>query len=68
MGEGLSRIFADSTWGEEMGAKGPAWVKANRDYVRIADRVERLFSTLLRAKGSKATPAHLGEAGRQPAE
>ncbi len=47
MGEGISRILADPQWGEEMGAKGPAWVKANRDYVRLAERVERLFSSLL---------------------
>jgi glycosyltransferase involved in cell wall biosynthesis len=46
-GEALSRILADRTWAEEMGARGPGWVKANRDYARLADRVERLFGSLV---------------------
>jgi glycosyltransferase involved in cell wall biosynthesis len=50
MGEGVSRILADPQWGEEMGAKGPAWIKENRDYVRLAEQVERLFAMLLRER------------------
>ena len=66
MGEGLSRILADRKWGEEMGARGPGWVKANRDYARLADRVERLFVSLLHAERGKN--AYASEAARQPAE
>jgi len=68
MGEGLSRILADPEWGEEMGARGPAWVKANRDYVRLADRVERLFATALEARWPRRYSRHLAEAMHHPAE
>jgi glycosyltransferase involved in cell wall biosynthesis len=46
-GEALARILADKDWAEEMGARGPAWVKANRDYASLADRVERLYARVL---------------------
>jgi len=67
MGEGISRILADNKWGEEMGARGPAWIRANRDYVHLADRVERLFASLLRLQ-KEAEMAEFGPASRQPAE
>ena len=68
MGEGLSRILADPEWGEEMGARGPGWVKANRDYVGLADRVERLFSSLLEARRPRRQSRDLAAAVRHPAE
>lgn len=49
-GEALSRVLDDRDWAEEMGARGPGWVKANRDYSRLADRVERLFASLLHTR------------------
>ena len=61
IGEGISRILADPQWGEEMGAKGPAWVRANRDYVLLAKRVERLFLSLLESRrpaSSRRLPGH----------
>ena len=65
MGEGIARILADRGWAEEMGARGPGWVKANRDYVQLAGRVERLFASLLRQEPA-AEP--LAEPSRHPAE
>lgn len=50
MGEAAARLLADRDWAEEMAAKGPAWVKANRDYARLADRVETLYARLLRQR------------------
>lgn len=66
MGEGISRILADREWAEEMGARGPAWIKANRDYRTLADRVERVFSAMLR----KVAPRHAGKPAQtlHPAE
>jgi glycosyltransferase involved in cell wall biosynthesis len=61
-GEAIARILADREWAEEMGAKGPAWVKANRDYASLADRVERLYARMLEQ------PAVEVEATPQPAE
>jgi glycosyltransferase involved in cell wall biosynthesis len=51
-GEAIARILADREWAEEMGARGPAWVKANRDYSSLADRVERLYAGLLSEQAS----------------
>jgi glycosyltransferase involved in cell wall biosynthesis len=65
LGEALARILDDREWAEEMGARGPAWVKANRDYARLADRVERLFGSLLR---HEPAGQQLGEPSRHPAE
>ena len=56
-GEALSRMLADRKWAEEMGARGPAWVKANRDYARLADRVERLFASLIAARPNESSRA-----------
>lgn len=64
-GEALSRILADRAWAEEMGARGPDWVKANRDYVRLADRVEKLFGSLL--EQPRRTARSHGAARQQPA-
>jgi len=64
IGEGISRILADPEWGEEMGARGPAWVKANRDYASLADRVERLFSSLLTPRRANSTDKKMAQ---QPA-
>lgn len=47
-GEAIARILADREWAEEMGARGPAWVRANRDYRALATRVERLYEGLMR--------------------
>lgn len=47
MAEGVARLFDDPEKAEAMGAKGPAWVKANRDYARLADAVERIYVDLL---------------------
>ncbi|MBX3531523.1 MAG: glycosyltransferase [Rhizobiaceae bacterium] len=63
MGEAAARLLADREWAEEMGAKGPAWVKANRDYARLADRVERLYAGVLERQSTSAI-----EAASQPAE
>lgn len=41
--EGVARLFADPQKAEAMGARGPAWVRANRDYRHLADTVERLY-------------------------
>ncbi len=59
-GEAIARLLADRDWAEEMGARGPAWVKANRDYARLADRVDRLYAGLMRES--------VVEAAVQPAE
>lgn len=62
MGEAAARLLSDPEWAEEMGAKGPAWVAANRDYRSLADRVERIYAKLLSAEATDAT-----EPARQPA-
>jgi len=76
-GEAIARLLADREWAEEMGARGPAWVKANRDYARIADRVESLFASLLRKAPATETRVDtragphvrpLAEPSRHPAE
>lgn len=54
LGEAMTRILDDPEWAEEMGARGPAWVKANRDYARLADRVEALFGSLVRQRSQAA--------------
>jgi glycosyltransferase involved in cell wall biosynthesis len=41
--EGVARLFADPQKAEAMGARGPAWVRENRDYRHLADTVERLY-------------------------
>ncbi len=41
--EGVARLFTDPQKAEAMGARGPAWVRANRDYRHLADTVERLY-------------------------
>jgi glycosyltransferase involved in cell wall biosynthesis len=53
-GEAIARILADREWAEEMGARGPAWVKANRDYGSLADRVERLYAGVIAARSAHA--------------
>ena len=63
-GEALSRMLADRAWAEEMGARGPDWVKANRDYVRLADRVEKLFGSML--EQPRRTARGHGAAHQQP--
>lgn len=45
--EGVARLFDNPEKAEAMGAKGPAWVKANRDYARLADKVEQIYLGLL---------------------
>jgi hypothetical protein len=30
-----------------MGAKGPPWIKANREYAHLADTVEEIYAGLL---------------------
>lgn len=45
--EGVARLFDDPEKAEAMGARGPAWVKANRDYARLADTVEQIYLRLL---------------------
>ena len=47
MAEGIARLFDDPEKAEAMGARGPAWVKANRDYARLADTVEQVYADLL---------------------
>ncbi|MET3792389.1 glycosyltransferase [Aquamicrobium terrae] len=47
MAEGVARLFADPQKAEAMGARGPAWVKANRDYTHLADVVEQIYMDLL---------------------
>ena len=48
--EGVARLFDDPGRAEAMGARGPAWVKANRDYARLADTVEQLYATMLASR------------------
>lgn len=67
IGEGVSRILADPEWGEEMGARGPAWVKANRDYVSLADRVERLFSSLMKPRPANGADREMARPAQHPA-
>lgn len=50
MAEGIARLFDNPQKAETMGAKGPAWVKANRDYAHLADAVEQVYVDLLRQK------------------
>ncbi|TPL90906.1 glycosyltransferase family 4 protein [Mesorhizobium sp. B2-3-13] len=45
--EGVARLFDDPDKARTMAAKGPVWVKANRDYARLADEVERVYTSLL---------------------
>ena len=47
MAEGVARLFDDAAKAEAMGARGPAWIKANRDYAHLADTVERIYLDLL---------------------
>ena len=47
MAEGVARLFDQPEKAEMMGAKGPVWVKANRDYASLADAVERVYLNLL---------------------
>ncbi len=56
-GEAIARLLADREWAEEMGAQGPAWVKANRDYRSLAARVERLYAMLLAERAAEAVDA-----------
>jgi glycosyltransferase involved in cell wall biosynthesis len=65
IGQAVARLLSDPQWAEEMGARGPLWVKANRDYARLADRVERLFGQLL--EPPVQSPRGLA-VSRQPAE
>lgn len=51
MGEGAARLFADPVKAETMGARGAAWVKANRDYAAIADDVEDLLAAVVSGNG-----------------
>lgn len=66
MGEALARILADPLWAKEMGARGPGWVKANRDYAHLAGVIERLYGSLVARRG-KARNERLAEAV-EPAE
>jgi glycosyltransferase involved in cell wall biosynthesis len=50
MAEAVARLFDEPDKAEAMGAKGPAWVRLNRDYARLADEVERVYTTLLGAQ------------------
>lgn len=63
MGEAAARLLSDPEWAEEMAAGGPAWVRANRDYASLADRVERLYAGLLESREPARLAAH-----PQPAE
>lgn len=63
IGQAVARLLADPAWAAEMGARGPQWVKANRDYARLADRVERLFARLMEPRGQSRAAV-----SRQPAE
>ena len=47
MAQGVARLFDDPEKAEAMGARGPAWVKANRDYASLADQVEKVYRDLL---------------------
>jgi len=47
MAEGVARLFDDPEQAEAMGARGPLWVKANRDYAHLADLVEAVYADLL---------------------
>lgn len=47
MAEGVARLFEEPEKAEVMGARGPAWIKANRDYAHLADTVERIYLDLL---------------------
>ncbi|MET3662912.1 glycosyltransferase [Aquamicrobium ahrensii] len=53
--EGVARLFADPQKAEAMGARGPAWVKANRDYRHLADVVEQIYIDSLDKRRSPAT-------------
>lgn len=56
MAEGVARLFDDPEKAEAMGAKGPAWIKAHRDYAHLADTVEQVYLDLL-AKRRQARPS-----------
>lgn len=47
MAQGVARMFDDPAKAEAMGARGPAWVKAHRDYASLADEVEKVYRDLL---------------------
>lgn len=47
--EGVARLFDDAGKAEAMGARGPAWIRANRDYAHLADIVEQVYVDLLAA-------------------
>jgi hypothetical protein len=44
-----------------MGAKGPAWVRANRDYVLLSKRVERLFASVLEPRWPGRAPKKMAQ-------
>ncbi|MBZ9674370.1 glycosyltransferase [Mesorhizobium sp. ES1-1] len=48
--EGVARLFDDPARAEAMGAKGILWIRANRDYARLADIVEEVYSRFLRKR------------------
>ncbi|PSJ58897.1 glycosyltransferase [Pseudaminobacter soli (ex Li et al. 2025)] len=62
MAEGVARLFDDPAKAEAMGAKGPAWVKANRDYARLADEVERVYTDLLGKQRASKLDSELARA------
>jgi glycosyltransferase involved in cell wall biosynthesis len=62
MAEGVARLFDDPERAEAMGAKGSAWVRANRDYARLADTVERVYASLL--EGQRASNPDHGKRAR----
>ncbi|MBB6011787.1 glycosyltransferase involved in cell wall biosynthesis [Aquamicrobium lusatiense] len=47
MAQAVARLFDDPQKAEAMGAKGPPWIKANREYAHLADTVEEIYAGLL---------------------
>ena len=44
----ISALLADPAGAEAMGARGPAWVAAHRDYAALSRTVEAVYDQLLR--------------------
>jgi glycosyltransferase involved in cell wall biosynthesis len=55
--EGVARLFDDPEKAEAMGARGVGWIKANRDYAKLADSVEHIYKNLL----TKRMPVQSGD-------
>ncbi len=60
MAEGVARLFDQPEMAEMMGARGPAWVKANRDYAGLADALEQVYACLLAGHEPRASTAQSG--------